>query len=199
MTESLRETAERQRWGRFVCHACGERFLIDGWHDSVEWPCCFECGRDLLELRKKEVIVFDDNMDLAPTPDAKPLFLRSTMRRLLGRLCDFERLKGSGRSSDSWRANYYAYQQSQCWQDLKSLAMWAAGNKCTSCGGTEGLELHHLHYRSLGKENPWTDVTIFCRQCHAKNHGVNQSSDESFPERLERVLSSIIKERTGAS
>ena len=56
------------------------------------------------------------------------------------------------------------------------LRIQARGGGCELCHapGRIGvpLELHHLHYRSFGREVP-TDVMRLCRQCHDKRHAIS--------------------------
>lgn len=54
------------------------------------------------------------------------------------------------------------------WKTLKRKVAEQRGDRCERCGG-EGvsLELHHVHYRTLGNEKP-EDVELLCRECHAK-------------------------------
>lgn len=45
--------------------------------------------------------------------------------------------------------------------------------KCCMCGQTNEntrLQIHHLHYRTLGNENPMTDLATVCPACHEKLH-----------------------------
>ena len=61
-------------------------------------------------------------------------------------------------------------------------AEWAAkrrerwkidGGRCVMCkrpvSGGE-WECHHLHYRTLGRENVITDICTLCKDCHEKIH-----------------------------
>jgi 5-methylcytosine-specific restriction endonuclease McrA len=42
---------------------------------------------------------------------------------------------------------------------------WRAGGKCEDCRYGFDLEMHHLHYRSVGREVP-DDLLLLCRRCH---------------------------------
>jgi hypothetical protein len=54
------------------------------------------------------------------------------------------------------------------WKSLKSEIIEQRGNRCKRCReGSTSLELHHVHYRSLGNEQP-EDVELLCRECHTK-------------------------------
>ena len=54
------------------------------------------------------------------------------------------------------------------WKSLKHKIIEQRGNRCECCG-QEGasLDLHHVHYRSLGNEQP-EDVELLCSECHSK-------------------------------
>lgn len=44
-----------------------------------------------------------------------------------------------------------------------------AWGRCESCGRRAALDLHHLHYRSVGEEKP-EDLRALCRECHDAAH-----------------------------
>lgn len=44
-----------------------------------------------------------------------------------------------------------------------------AKGRCEDCGCSAELELHHLHYRTVGFEIP-TDLMALCRACHKGRH-----------------------------
>lgn len=63
---------------------------------------------------------------------------------------------------------YTEHLQSQYWHDLRMYVFDEWDYHCAHCGKhTLQLELDHLHYRTLGHENPW-DVQPLCHPCHAK-------------------------------
>jgi 5-methylcytosine-specific restriction endonuclease McrA len=52
------------------------------------------------------------------------------------------------------------------WKSLKSEIIEHRGNRCERCRQVSvSLELHHVHYRSLGSEQP-EDVELLCPECH---------------------------------
>jgi hypothetical protein len=61
---------------------------------------------------------------------------------------------------------YNDYMRSREWADRRALALSAAGYRCMRCGALRGLEVHHLHYRSLGAERE-EDLEVLCTPCHA--------------------------------
>jgi 5-methylcytosine-specific restriction endonuclease McrA len=44
-----------------------------------------------------------------------------------------------------------------------------ADGHCEGCGEPRPLELHHLHYDSIGREGP-EDLAALCRDCHRGRH-----------------------------
>lgn len=60
---------------------------------------------------------------------------------------------------------YLAYLSSDGWRRVREAALDHAYHRCTVCGATGGLEVHHRHYRTLGAEAP-ADLVVLCRACH---------------------------------
>lgn len=44
------------------------------------------------------------------------------------------------------------------------------GFKCTLCGETEGLEVHHIKHRSEGGDDSDNNLVTLCKRCHALQH-----------------------------
>ena len=57
----------------------------------------------------------------------------------------------------------------QDWRGRRMLFLAMAGRRCADCGGA-ATEVHHLHYRTVGRETPH-DVLPLCEACHAGRHG----------------------------
>src|SRR5437879_3292308 len=53
------------------------------------------------------------------------------------------------------------------WQTKRQEAFRAYGRKCAVCGATRRLQVHHLHYKTLGRESVG-DFRILCKKCHKK-------------------------------
>jgi 5-methylcytosine-specific restriction protein A len=52
------------------------------------------------------------------------------------------------------------------WKSLRRKIIEQRGNLCEKCGHEGGsLVLHHLHYKSMGNEQP-EDVQLLCSTCH---------------------------------
>ena len=66
----------------------------------------------------------------------------------------------------SSRHDYNFHIASAEWQRFKCEVIKQRGNRCERCGQVSAsLELHHLHYHSLGSEQP-EDVELLCPKCH---------------------------------
>lgn len=78
------------------------------------------------------------------------------------------------KTTDPWRAKYYAVLDSPRWKALRARLIAALEGKCGRCNrnsNAEGhpflLELHHKTYERLGAELD-TDVEVLCPECHKK-------------------------------
>jgi hypothetical protein len=61
---------------------------------------------------------------------------------------------------------YHQHVSSAQWKFLKRTIIEQRGNRCERClQDSASLALHHVHYRSLGNEQP-EDVELLCRECH---------------------------------
>lgn len=69
-------------------------------------------------------------------------------------------------------ATYSEKLKDQRWINLSNQVKSIYGNRCSSCGGEDNLNTHHLIYRS-GFE-PWdyniNDLTVMCKDCHNAFH-----------------------------
>lgn len=73
---------------------------------------------------------------------------------------------------------YDDYLKSEHWKETRARMLKAAyseqdgGYNCRRCGGWFGrrlMEVHHYHYRTLGRETD-ADLDVVCRACHAAIH-----------------------------
>lgn len=62
--------------------------------------------------------------------------------------------------------NYYEYIDSKEWKAKRQEAFAFYGERCSLCGKKKNLQVHHIHYRTLGKEDV-RDLTILCGGCHS--------------------------------
>ena len=72
----------------------------------------------------------------------------------------------------STKGKYDKYINSDTWKKTREYALDKHGRKCTICGSTTHLDVHHLNYNHLGCEakNDYDDLCILCRSCHSKLH-----------------------------
>jgi len=59
-----------------------------------------------------------------------------------------------------------------------------AKGRCEDCGGVHLLELHHVHYRTAGEEEP-DDLRALCRDCHYHKHMLLSGEFCADPEEVE--------------
>ncbi len=72
--------------------------------------------------------------------------------------------------------DYASYLKSDWWLRLRELALEHYGRSCALCGSDKKLNVHHRTYKRLGSER-LGDLTILCRDCHARFH-----ADRAEPE-----------------
>lgn len=64
---------------------------------------------------------------------------------------------------------YVAYLKSPQWARKRRKVRQHYGNRCTVCGSTHNLQVHHRHYRTLFRE-AMTDLDLLCCGCHQNHH-----------------------------
>ena len=57
------------------------------------------------------------------------------------------------------------------WQAQRRRAWLRADYACEQCGARAELNIHHVHYRTLGAERP-DDLIVLCSTCHREEHAV---------------------------
>ena len=74
------------------------------------------------------------------------------------------------------KSEYAEYFKSYYWKRfrLAVLAFW--GDDCNACGGHNGIQIHHLTYKTLGRESV-LDVSPFCDSCHKNMHEAEGGMD----------------------
>jgi hypothetical protein len=75
-----------------------------------------------------------------------------------------EAAKAQGR-----HANYRAYINSKAWKKRRNKFLKDFGYCCQICGSPYDIEVHHLSYQRLGKEQD-RDLQALCRGCHENTH-----------------------------
>ena len=56
------------------------------------------------------------------------------------------------------------------WKSIRMKALRLAKHRCSKCGSKRSLEVHHLHYGTLGAETV-DDLEVLCAYCHTITHG----------------------------
>jgi hypothetical protein len=72
------------------------------------------------------------------------------------------------------REKYHAYLQTPEWAEKRQAALEDAGQRCQLCNSPSALNVHHRTYERVGRER-LGDLTVLCRRCHEKFHGVDGS------------------------
>jgi len=77
-------------------------------------------------------------------------------------------------------ATYSEKLKYQRWQDLRLRVLEEYDNRCSGCGGSNELNVHHLKYKE-GHE-PWEyntcDLTVLCKSCHDVFHDNKKRFDQ---------------------
>jgi 5-methylcytosine-specific restriction endonuclease McrA len=71
---------------------------------------------------------------------------------------------------------------SAAWQKARAAARQRDGNRCTNCGSTVSLEVHHI--KSLaegGDEFALSNLRTLCRDCHGSGHRSTRPETPSHP------------------
>ena len=74
--------------------------------------------------------------------------------------------------------SYSQYLSSKRWKEKRKQVI-ERQKKCQRCDATKNLHVHHVTYKNIGNELD-EDLLLLCRSCHAKEHNVNDRSEESF-------------------
>lgn len=67
---------------------------------------------------------------------------------------------------------YREYLQTAHWQNLRVSMLKRAGYKCSVCGESKPLHVHHNTYERRGEEK-LSDLVVLCHECHELYHEVN--------------------------
>lgn len=72
---------------------------------------------------------------------------------------------------ENHKRKYYKYLKSKEWTDIKIDLYQTRGKKCEVCGSINRIEVHHVHYKNVFKEEP-EDLILLCKNCHKKEHNI---------------------------
>jgi 5-methylcytosine-specific restriction endonuclease McrA len=75
------------------------------------------------------------------------------------------------------RQHYWDVLKSDRWRQLPASVIAETGGRCEACGylGRNRLQLHHRHYRTLGRETR-IDVELLCAWCHKEADAMRASN-----------------------
>lgn len=65
------------------------------------------------------------------------------------------------------KQDYDRYIRSTEWKNKRKAFIKLKNGKCERCGCSRNLQVHHIHYRTFGKERV-KDVEVLCFGCHEK-------------------------------
>jgi hypothetical protein len=68
-----------------------------------------------------------------------------------------------------WQKYHAAYMASEQWARKADEARIRYGYRCALCNASDFINVHHRTYERLGRES-LDDLTVLCRDCHAKFH-----------------------------
>jgi 5-methylcytosine-specific restriction endonuclease McrA len=80
---------------------------------------------------------------------------------------------------EKWTGTLRAYLKTARWQRKRQAAFDHYGQECGRCGSTRDLDVHHRHYRRLGREK-MKDLEVLCSECHLAAHGLPTTLDREF-------------------
>lgn len=59
------------------------------------------------------------------------------------------------------------------WEQIRKQVLERDGWKCTACGRTDHLHVHHIVPRSAGGSDELDNLTTLCVRCHSNQHPMN--------------------------
>lgn len=68
---------------------------------------------------------------------------------------------------------YREFLRSDYWKDLRKRKLQEVGNKCELCGRKDSLQVHHLNYETVGREE-LSDLKVVCADCHKYIHKIER-------------------------
>jgi 5-methylcytosine-specific restriction endonuclease McrA len=70
------------------------------------------------------------------------------------------------------------------WQKIRRAVLARDGRRCRVCGSAEGVEVHHIRFRSTGGAHTTENCACLCRICHSEIHGYRLSISGNADQRL---------------
>lgn len=84
--------------------------------------------------------------------------------------------------------SYKDFLLSPAWEALRSAALIYAGNCCQICNSKKHLNVHHRHYNNAWGQEKLNDLTVLCRKCHAKFHGIGSKPNKKSYQKQPRAF-----------
>jgi len=81
-----------------------------------------------------------------------------------------KRIEKAKKERKEFKSKYQKYLKSKEWSDIRNDLFHVRGRACERCGSTNRLQVHHITYKNVFKEEP-EDLEILCDSCHKKEHG----------------------------
>ena len=88
---------------------------------------------------------------------------------------------------------YSDYLQTSHWQSKRQEALSYADNRCQLCNKNSELHVHHRTYENLWNEPP-SDLTVLCKDCHAKFHDKIEVDDKYLSTEVHKPKEAYTKE-----
>jgi 5-methylcytosine-specific restriction endonuclease McrA len=100
------------------------------------------------------------------------------------------RCKDCGRAYDQRHSIERRTRNSAKWQQARAAARRRDGERCTNCGSSERLQVHHIVPLAEGGEKfALSNLTTLCSDCHAqvgRGRGTNAGRVSSHPQAVTR-------------
>lgn len=84
------------------------------------------------------------------------------------------------------KKEYRKYLKSKEWKSIKKKIRRRDKNQCRICFYSKNLNVHHMTYRRIFKEN-CNDLILLCKRCHDKLHKISKSKGINYFEAF-RIL-----------
>jgi 5-methylcytosine-specific restriction endonuclease McrA len=81
-----------------------------------------------------------------------------------------------------------AREKERDWQRVRQCVLVRDGYRCRVCRTREGVDVHHVRFRSVGGEDSTANCAAICRVCHAECHAYRLviSGDANSKLKIER-------------
>ena len=82
-----------------------------------------------------------------------------------------------------------AREKERQWQRVRQCVLVRDGRRCRVCKTRDGVDVHHIRFRSVGGENSTANCAAICKCCHADVHAYRLaiSGDANKKLKIERT------------